>query len=144
MGLLPELNSLTRSELGGYVAPLLLRITLISRFWGLRHRCKFYWIVDSKLAIAKVKLYSGNQENHQYPDHCDYISVIRELQHELRQPLKSIWIRGHQDDNKGYDDLSPRAKLNVVADTMATQFRVSGKQRPIKIYPIYQTNTSRY
>jgi hypothetical protein len=70
-----EVNSPTRSELGGYAAPLLL-ITSIARFWGLRHRCKFFWIADSKSAIVKVKMYSGKEENHPDPDHCDYISLI--------------------------------------------------------------------
>lgn len=34
----PETARSTRSELGGYAAPLLL-IAAIARFWGLRHRC---------------------------------------------------------------------------------------------------------
>jgi hypothetical protein len=41
-----ELATSTRSELGGFAAPLLL-VAAISKFWGLRHRCKFRWIVDS-------------------------------------------------------------------------------------------------
>jgi hypothetical protein len=52
-----EVGSSTRSELGGFTAPLVL-IQAISRYWGLKHRCKFYWIVDSKAAMAKVKMYS--------------------------------------------------------------------------------------
>jgi hypothetical protein len=130
----PEVNSSTRSELGGYAAPLFL-ITIISRFWGLRHRCKFYWVVDSKSAIVKVKLYSGKEDNHPYPDNSDYISLIRELQRELRRPIKSIWVKGHQDDSQDYTALSPRAQLNVDADLLATQYYSKGKNRPIHSIP---------
>jgi hypothetical protein len=129
-----ELNRSTRSEFGGYAAPLLL-ITLISRFWGLRHRSKFYWIVDSKSAIAKVKMYSGSSENHPYPDHCDYISLIRELQRELRRPIKTIWVKGHQDDQRSYDDLPQQAILNIDADNLATQYFMIRKQRPTSKIP---------
>ena len=43
----------TRSKLGGFTAPLLL-ITILARHWGLRHRCKFRWLVDSRIAINRV------------------------------------------------------------------------------------------
>ena len=36
-----EIGSSTRSELGGFTGPLLL-VTLLARFWGLRHRCRFW------------------------------------------------------------------------------------------------------
>ena len=48
-----EIGSSTRSELGGFTGPLLL-ITLLARFWGLRHRCTFRWLVDSRIAINRV------------------------------------------------------------------------------------------
>jgi hypothetical protein len=42
-----------RCKIGGFASSLLL-ITVISKYWGIRHRCKFHWIVDSKAAISKV------------------------------------------------------------------------------------------
>ena len=35
-----ELGSSTRSEIGGFTAPLLL-VTVLARFWGLKHSCSF-------------------------------------------------------------------------------------------------------
>ena len=91
--------------------------------------------MDSKSAIAKVKMYSGKVENHPYPDHSDYISLIRELQREIRRPIKSIWVKGHQDDAEDYEKLTPHAKLNVDADHLATQYQATGKNRPSTIIP---------
>ena len=48
-----DIGSSTRSEIGGFTDPLLL-ITLLARHWGLRHRCTFRWLVDSKIAINRV------------------------------------------------------------------------------------------
>jgi hypothetical protein len=48
-----EIGSSTRSELGGFTAPLLL-ITSLARHWGLKHRCKFRWLADSQVAINRV------------------------------------------------------------------------------------------
>ena len=50
-----ESGTSTRSELGGFAAPLLL-VAAIARFWGIQHRCKFRWIVDSTAAISKVEM----------------------------------------------------------------------------------------
>ena len=36
----PETASSTRTELGGYAAPLLL-FAAIARFWGLKHKCRY-------------------------------------------------------------------------------------------------------
>jgi hypothetical protein len=50
-----DLANLTRSEIGGFAAPLLL-VTVISKYWGIHHRCRFHWIVDSTAAISKVSI----------------------------------------------------------------------------------------
>lgn len=47
-----EIGSSTRSEIGGITAPLLLVITALVRYWGLKHCCKFRWIADSKVALS--------------------------------------------------------------------------------------------
>jgi hypothetical protein len=51
-----DLGSSTPSELGGLAAPLLL-IASLARFWGLKHKCRYRWVVDSKqAAIATVTI----------------------------------------------------------------------------------------
>jgi hypothetical protein len=42
------------SKLGGFTAPLLL-VTTLAKHWGLRHRCKFGWLSESKAAISHSK-----------------------------------------------------------------------------------------
>jgi hypothetical protein len=115
-----DIGSSTQSELGGFTAPLLL-ITMIARHWGLRHRCKFRWLVDSRIAINQViftirKDYRPTKQ----PDNIDLLSIIRELYHELRRPLKIDWIKSHQDDDKTYEKLPPDAKLNIDVDALTT------------------------
>lgn len=125
-----DTGSSTRSELGGFTAPLLL-ITLIARHWGLRHRCKFRWIVDSQIAINRViftirKDYRPTKQ----PDNTDYLSVIRELHHELRRPIRIQWIKSHQDHKTAYAKLSPDAKLNIDVDKLATQQHNRPRSKP--------------
>jgi hypothetical protein len=85
-----EVGSSTRSELGGFTAPLLLATTIM-KYWGLRHRCQFRWYTDSKSAISKVKIYTTKRRSsRQYPDHSDYIKVIKDLMEELHRPITPI------------------------------------------------------
>jgi hypothetical protein len=82
-----EVDSSTRSELGGYAAPLLLA-TSLARFWGIRHRCHFRWFTDSTSAISKVRVYTSSRGKHkQYPAHSDYVTTIMELTEELKRPI---------------------------------------------------------
>ena len=117
-----EIGSSTRSEIGGFTAPLLL-VTVLARFWGLNHKCSFRWIADSKDAISRVVLvtrhdYSPTRVQH---DNCDYLSLITDLFRELRRPISSAWIKSHQDSNIKYEQFSPDAKLKVDSDHLATE-----------------------
>jgi hypothetical protein len=47
--------------------------------------------------------------------------VIKELQDELRRPIAPCWVKGHQDEDRCYDELSREAKLNIDVDLLATQ-----------------------
>jgi hypothetical protein len=125
-----EIGSSTRSELGGFTAPLLL-ITSLARHWGLKHRCKFRWLADSQVAINRVtvvtrKDYSPTKQ----PDNCDYLSTIKELYRELRRPIQAQWIKSHQDSRTPYAALSREAKLNVDADELATLCHNLPKSKP--------------
>jgi hypothetical protein len=95
-----EIGGSTRSELGGFTAPLLL-VTILARHWGLRHRCKFRWLADSEVAINRVTFVT--RKNHsptKQPDNSDYLTTIKELFRELRRPMTTQWIKSHQDGNR--------------------------------------------
>ena len=92
-----EIGSSTRSELGGFAAPLLLVVSL-ARLWGLKHKCRYRWLVDSKAAISQVRI--TTRVSHQLrraPDNSDYLMVIRALRRELGRPIENVWVKGHQD-----------------------------------------------
>lgn len=117
-----EIGRTTRSELGGFTGPLLL-VTILARYWGLRHRCKFRWLVDSRIAINRVSFVTRKDHRPtRQPDNNDYLAVIHELHAELRRPIRAVWIKSHQDDSKDYGKLSADAKLNIDADALATAF----------------------
>lgn len=117
-----EIGSSTRSELGGFTGPILL-VTILARYWGLCHRCKFRWLVDSRVAINRVSFVTRKDHRPtRQPDNNDYLAVIQELHAELRRPIRAVWIKSHQDDSKDYGKLSADAKLNVDADALATAF----------------------
>ena len=125
-----DIGSCTRSELGGFTAPLLL-ITLLARHWGLRHRCKFRWLVDSKIAIQRVTFtVSKDHRSNTQPDNLDYLSVIKDLHRELRRPLKIQWIKGHQDNQTEYAKLPADTKLNIDVDKLATDFHQRPRSKP--------------
>jgi hypothetical protein len=113
----------TCCEIGGCAAPLLL-ITVIAKYWGIRHRCKLHWIVDSKAAISKVlvNIRPGATPCRQ-PNEFDLPAFIEMLQKELRRPIKIAWIKGHQDATAPYDKLSYHAQMNVDVDKLATNHR---------------------
>jgi ribonuclease HI len=114
-----EVGSSTRSELGGLTAPLLLATTL-AKFWGIRHKCQFRWLTDSTSAISKVRMYTVHGRSQRYPDHSDYVLAIQELAAELKRPIAAQWVKGHQDEDRPYDELTREAKLNVDVDALAT------------------------
>lgn len=125
-----EIGSSTRSELGGFTAPL-LSVTVLARHWGLRHRCTFRWIEDSKVAINRVTLVT--RQDHRptsQPDNTDYLSLIKDLFKELRHLLQAQWIKSHQDSQKQYNQLLADAKLNVDANHLAMTFHERKRANP--------------
>jgi hypothetical protein len=123
-----DISHSTRSELGGLTAPLLL-VTSLAKFWGLQHKCRYKWLTDSKAAISKVTLITNPNPSspRRYPDDVDYVTAIKELHKSLGgRRLRPTWIKGHQDEDTEYDQLSPDAKLNVDADALASDHFWSG------------------
>jgi hypothetical protein len=99
----------------------LLLVTTLAKFWGIRHKCQFRWYTDSTSAISKVRMYTVKGKTNRYPEHSDYIMVIQELAAELKRPISACWVKGHQDEDRSYEELSRQAKLNVDVDTLATK-----------------------
>ena len=125
-----EIGSSTRSELGGFTGPLLL-VTLLVRFWGLRHRYRIIWLADSRIAINRVTLVTRNDYRPtKQPDNHNYLSVIRDLHQELRRPIRTLWVKSHQDEKTPYAHLPFEAQLNVDADTLATHQHTKKKGKP--------------
>jgi ribonuclease HI len=117
----------TRCELGGLVAPLLLCSSLAA-YWGLRHRCKYRWVTDSKAAISKVEFITRpSQRRSKAPEDVDYMTAIRELNRSLGPRMKLQWVKGHQDERQDYDNLPLDAKLNVDADALLATDHLMGK-----------------
>ena len=130
-----ELSSSTRSELGGFAAPLLL-VAALSRYWGLSHRCKFRWIVDSTAAISKVQMVTRKGAlPHRQPSNIDFLSIIAELFQEIRRPISITWVKGHQDSDSGTRQLSRDACNNIAVDALATKHRIDRRLPPRQLIP---------
>ena len=130
-----EIGSSTRSELGGFTAPLLL-VTILARHWGLKHRCSFRWLADSKVALHRVSIVTRHDHTPtKQPDNSDYIAVIEDLFKELRRPMQAQWVKSHQDSRTPYHKLTDEAKLNVDADELATLFHLKPKGKPMRSTP---------
>ena len=84
--------------------------------------------MDSRIAINCVTFtVSKDHRQRKQPDNSDPLSVTKEVHKELKRPLKTQWIKAHQDERKEYEELSAEAKLNVDIDGLAT---ATHKQRP--------------
>ena len=130
-----ELSTSTRSELGGFAAPLLL-VAALSRYWGLSHRCKFRWIVDSTAAISKVHMVTRKGAHpYRQPSNIDFLSIIAELFQEIRRPISITWVKGHQDSDAGTRQLSRDACNNIAVDALATKHRVDRRLHPCQLIP---------
>jgi hypothetical protein len=71
------------------------------------------------------------------PDH-DVIMTLSEVREKLPFKLISVYVRGHQDDKRDYDDLTRPEQLNVLADHRAStalqDLCVAGQ--PTRFYPL--------
>ena len=120
--------SSTRSELCGFASSSLL-IAAVARNWGLRHRCSFRWLTDSRSALSKV--YKTNRRGctaSRQPFDSDLLSMIRSLLIEIRRVVTFKWVKGHQDSLVSYEKLPRAARLNIDADFLATRYRLRGNR----------------
>jgi ribonuclease HI len=116
-----DTDSSTRCELCGVTSSLLLLVTL-SRFWGIKHRCRIRWYCDSKTAISRIQRFASPRSNAtSMPFDADLISLIASFRRELRCRFQPVWVKGHQDSLQSYNHLPISARLNVDADYLATR-----------------------
>jgi hypothetical protein len=111
-----DTSSSTRCELSGY-ASVLLFIDHLSLFWGIRHKCKFTWICDSRAAISRVRRFATRHPSRRMPADVDLISIIRTHLASIKCKFKHRWIKGHQ-DSSSTRNLSAKARLNIEADSL--------------------------
>ena len=108
-------------------------MTILARYWGLRHNCKFRWLVDSCIAINRVQFVKRKDYRPTaQPGNIDLLSIIQDLHKELRRPLIAQWIKSHQDTSTTYNKLLLDAKLNVDADELATKAHTRPRSQPIR------------
>ena len=118
--------SSTRSELAGCASALLLLVSL-TRYWGLKFRCKFNWYPDSRAAISRLNRFSRRGSiRTRMPHDVDLLSLIADLLREIGRPFRARWVKGHQDRTIS-TTLSHAAALNILADSLATAYRNSGR-----------------
>ena len=92
-------GSFIRSKLRGFTGPLLL-VTMLTKHWGLRHRCKFRCLAGSDAAINQ--LWTDIQRDFSpttQPDNIDYLSTIKVLSIKLWQPISTKWVMRHHEGN---------------------------------------------
>jgi hypothetical protein len=122
-----DLSSSTRCELRGCASSLLM-VVVLSRMWGLRHRCSFRWVCDSTSAISRVNRFCRRgSKTTRMPNDADLLSLIKSLLGELRRKFTPVWVKGHQDSLSAYEKLPLSARLNIDADFLTTRYRQRGR-----------------
>ncbi|KAI2493732.1 hypothetical protein MHU86_20802 [Fragilaria crotonensis] len=110
----------TRCELGGYAASLIF-LSLLHTLWGVRYKCKFRWVTDSRTAITNVsKVQERTYRKKRQPSNADYLGIIQSETTNLRRRITPVWVKGHQNKSMGQ---SIDSKLNNRADSLATWYR---------------------
>jgi hypothetical protein len=81
--------------------------------------------MDSTSAIKQIrKILVGHKAPSKYPPDADIIGHIRWLSTQLRAFDISIdWVKAHQDDTIAHEKLLVNAKINILADELATSYR---------------------
>ena len=85
------------------------------------------WVDNSSALRHLNKLLSRKKTQNRYPQDPDILSHIQWLWSQLPAgpTYKARWVKAHQDDQMPFEDLPLNAKLNVVADQLATQYNAA-------------------
>ena len=127
----PSSASSTRSELFGYAATLELLLLLKKVYHFSVTKATVVTWIDSTGALSRIEEFTRPTPNHcQYPDDADILSHIKWLRAELQEFVhRCQWVKAHQDTDTPYKDLPWPARLNVMADSLATAFYNNMDQR---------------
>lgn len=88
--------------------------------------------MDSTAAISRVRKYLqwGHIKRGRQPPDVNFLSIICwKYYKELGKMIRITWIKAHQDDHAAPVKLSSSAKLHIMADQLATQYRRSGRHK---------------
>jgi len=88
---------------------------------------------DNKSSVSAISAPPYSQRQMLAPD-ADIILACHKLRKECDTEFNLEWVKGHQDDNKEYDELDDEAKLNVDMDTVCKDERVNGTVHKPKPY----------
>ena len=87
------------------------------------------------IQVVCALLKSENSKFNIMPYDADLLSLIKSLLSELRQKFTPIWVKGHQDSFKAYENLPLAARLNIDADFLTTQYRQRGRLKSMERLP---------
>ena len=76
---------------GRFMAPLLL-CTMLAKYWGICHKCKF-----------RLEIHLSEREPHsctKYPNNANYITLIKELNGQLL--VNITWVKCQQDKKQPF------------------------------------------
>ncbi len=116
--------SLTRSGLSGYAGTLELLLLLLKVHQLLVAGGNVITWMDSSGALDRLSdLSSPHQSSCQYPDDADVLSHIAWLWRSLPDfNHVQQWVKAHQDADRPFAALNWSARLNVMADLLATAY----------------------
>jgi hypothetical protein len=121
----PDTSNSKRSELAGYAASLEL-ILLIVTILPLERTTKMHtktWIDSSAAGRHLSNLLANKKTRISYPHDPDLLSHIQWLWQRLSMVKHNIgWVKSHQDSKAPYHQLPRNAQLNILADSLATEF----------------------
>jgi len=84
----------------------------------LSHNTSLQFVLDSKSMTTDIEWTFNTETSHFDYLKADYdiIQVIQQKNTELLMQSTISWVKGHQDRDKMWGDLTPAAKANVYAD----------------------------
>jgi hypothetical protein len=125
----PTTANSQRSEIAGFAASLevlVLLLTLTSNSYRrtFQSRITVQTWIDNAGAVGHLKrLHRSVRPSRAYPNDQDLLSHIKWLWTKLpRVDWKIDWVKGHQDSERPFEELQRNARLNVLADELATNF----------------------
>ena len=126
-----EIQNSYRSEITGILS-ILEELKAICDTWGIKKgRCTIF--CDGLSALQRV---DEIEETILTSKHCcaDLLQACKSIKNSIPISLVFVHVRGHQDDNKLYDELTLIEKLNVIMDRLAKDMLSEVIENEVTIY----------